>query len=405
MKIVIHANAPHVGTGYGQQCALTALALQKLGHDVAISAFWGINGAITRWHGMKVYPGGLDGFGNDVILGHAADHFGGNLADGMVLALVDAFVLQADVFKQVPTASWVPVDHSPVPGPVVEFFNQSGATPLAMSRFGQRELEREGLAPLYVPHAVDSTVFQEIDRAEARDRVKGLPDGAFVVGMVAANKGFPARKGFPEALAAFARFAAGHDDAMLYLHSHPHQAMGGVSLPALLAAHGIPVERVLFADPYILQTGIGTDFMPNVYSAMNVLLHCSYGEGFGLASIEAAACGTPVITTDWTAMRELAGPGWLVDGQLQWTEQNSFRKVPSIDGLHAALEQAYEGAERRRPWARDFALDYDIDRVVADHWVPVLAELERRFAPVTIGVPAKIAGRRPLVVTGMRAAA
>lgn len=86
-------------------------------------------------------------------------------------------------------------------------------------------------------------------------------------------------------------------------------------------------------------------------------------------------------------MRELAGPGWLVDGALQWSEQGALRKVPTVEGILAALEQAHATAERRRPWARDFALDYDIRRVTAEHWVPVLAELEQRFAPVEIAKP------------------
>lgn len=375
-------------TGYGAQTALNVPALRNLGHDVAISAFYGINGAITQHDGVKVYPGGYDGFGNDTILQHAVDHFGGNLRDGLVLTLMDVWVLATEQLKGAPTACWTPVDHWPPPAAVVDFFRQSGATAIAMSRFGQQALEDQGIPTLYVPHAVDTELFQEIDRTEARAHM-GFPDDAFVVGMVAANKGYPPRKGFPEAIAAFARFAANHEDALLYLHTEPHGSLGGISLPNVIAANGLDPQRVRFVDPYRYQVGIPTSFMPNVYSAMNVLLNPSYGEGFGVPIIEAQACGTPCIVTDWTAMRELAGPGWLVDGSLQWSEQGAWRKVPSVDGIVAALEQAHVCAERRRPWARDFALDYDIRKVTADHWTPVLEELERRFAPVEIAAKAK----------------
>lgn len=46
------------------------------------------------------------------------------------------------------------------------------------------------------------------------------------------------------------------------------------------------------------------------------------------------------------------------------------------------MEQAYEalrvnGDESRREQAREFALQYDADRVMAEHWLPVLEKLSR----------------------------
>jgi hypothetical protein len=86
----------------------------------------------------------------------------------------------------------------------VKFFTESGAVPVAMSRFGQQMLGR--LDPLYVPHGIDTNIYKPIDRKTAREEC-GVPDGAFLVGMVAANKGRPSRKGFSQAFQAFARFA------------------------------------------------------------------------------------------------------------------------------------------------------------------------------------------------------
>ena len=50
-------------------------------------------------------------------------------------------------------------------------------------------------------------------------RRDAFPKDAFVVGMVAANKGAPSRKAFSQALLAFSRFAKAHDNAFLYLHT------------------------------------------------------------------------------------------------------------------------------------------------------------------------------------------
>jgi hypothetical protein len=61
----------------------------------------------------------------------------------------------------------------------------------------------------------------------------------------------------------------------------------------------------------------------------------------------------PIISTRWTAMTELCGAGWLVEGQVEWDSfQGSWWKVPNIDAIVAALEASYalkgNAAELRR---------------------------------------------------------
>ena len=52
---------------------------------------------------------------------------------------------------------------------------------------------------------------------------------------------------------------------------------------------------------------------------------------------------------------------------------------PSVYEIVEALEAAYDarGDQELRAKAREFALAYDADKVFAEQWVPVLAELER----------------------------
>jgi len=49
-----------------------------------------------------------------------------------------------------------------------------------------------------------------------------------------------------------------------------------------------------------------------LYNAARILLHPSYYEGFGLPLIEAMATGTPIVTSDLSAMPEVAGPAALL---------------------------------------------------------------------------------------------
>lgn len=371
MRILWASNAPWAQTGYGTQTAQVVRRLAADGHDVAVAANYGLHGQVMDWGGIPVYPGGYETWSNDVIGAHAA-HFGAD----WVIALADAWVLKAPSLQQLNLAVWTPVDHVPTPPRVGKFFREFGAVPIAMSDFGRRMLDREHLDPLYAPHGIDTSTYRLVDDAKRR---MGIPDG-FVVGMVAANKGnAPSRKGFPEAFMAFSKFHKTHPDAILYVHTDKDGRFHGLNLPYLAACCDIPSEAVIFTDPHALDLGIPDAHMAALYSAFDVLLAPSLGEGFGLPVIEAQACGTPVIVTNWTAQPELVGGGWTVDGQPSWDPaQDSWFCVPSVAEIVAALEASYAGDPALPVLARKKALEYDADTVYADCWRPILTALEQR---------------------------
>lgn len=379
MKILIHSNAPWAPTGYGQQTALFAPRFQADGHDVAISATWGLGGADMDWDGIRVYPSD-DNWGNRTV-GAVAAHF----ADGdplLVVTLADVWVLHGPVWSDLNVGAWTPVDHAPAPPKVIEFFRRAGARPVAMSRFGEQMLAAEGLDPLYVPHGIDTSVYRPPtpdERAETRERIK-VPQDAFIVGMVAANKGHtPPRKAFGQVFMAFSELCREHDDAYLYMHTEftgPHQ---GVNLVELAKACKIPPDRIKITNPFAMALGVDQEQLASLYGAMDVLAHPSYGEGFGVPIVESQACGTPVIVSDVTAMPELCGAGWVVETEPFYDPtQGAFFGSPSIQGVHAAMVAAHErrGDMELRDQAARFAAGYDADRVMREFWRPVLAQLE-----------------------------
>jgi glycosyltransferase involved in cell wall biosynthesis len=307
--------------------------------------------------------------------------FGGNLRDGLVVTLMDVWVLDAKTVGQMNAACWVPVDHEPAPPRVVDFFMESDAVPIAMSRFGERMLGR--LDPLYVPHGIDTETYKPLDMRQARGQA--FPDDAFVIGMVAANKGRPSRKGFAQAFQAFARFAEKHSNAFLYLHTmlDPEMA-GGENIPSLLRSLNIPQDRVRIADQYaMLYQPYSHEDMSKLYSALDVLLNPAMGEGFGIPVLEAQACGTPVIVTDFSAMPEVGAAGWHVKHVPYWSGLSSWQAVPDVDDIVSALEECYGLPDGQKAKlgnaARRHAVEYDVQRVMKQHWLPALRVVEQRF--------------------------
>jgi hypothetical protein len=127
-------------------------------YDLAISSFYGLEGAPIRWEGVPILPGMGGEFGNEYLPAHAERFFDGDMRDGIVMTLMDVWVLDPKMASQLNMACWTPVDHNPAPQSVIDFLAKSDAIPIAMSRFGEAMLGR--LDPLYVPHAVDTQAYQ-----------------------------------------------------------------------------------------------------------------------------------------------------------------------------------------------------------------------------------------------------
>ena len=375
-----YPNAPWSPTGYGAQTALFAPKLKDK-FDLGISAFYGLEGNLLPWNGIPVMPGIGMSHGNETVLDHARVFLGG-LRGGLVVSLMDVWVLDPAIWRQVNHAAWVPVDHEPCPPPIASYFRNSGAVPIAMSRFGERMLGEFG--PLYVPHGVDCHTLKPGSKAKAREAT-GMDKDSFVVGMVAANKGNPSRKCFAEAFQAFAAFRARHAEARLYLHCEATGRFDGVDLPQLARVCGIDLEDVLFADQYrVVHYPFDLATMANVYNSLDVLLMPSAGEGFGIPAVEAQACGVPVIVSDFSAQPELCGAGWTVSGTRHYTPLKAWQFKPDVEDIVDALEQAYRmpaaGRRQTAERAREFAVQYDADTVFEGYMLPALEQAAERFA-------------------------
>lgn len=393
MKVAWVSNSPWCGTGYGQQTALALpRLLERYGPDsTACLSLFGLQGAPLKLNGVLHYPLGYHPYSDDVLAQHALHHF--DDGPGFVITLFDVWIFGNPQWAELPlVASWVPIDHVPVPPNVVKFLRTFNVVPIAMAKWGQDQLRNAGIDALYVPHAIDRAVMKPTPTIHGRPsrRAFGIPEDRYVVGMVSANKGtVPNRKCFPEAFLAFAEWIAS-DEAkkldrkpLLYCHTDPTGAGQGIDLYRLAAMYRLKVgEDVMFTEPYVLRVPFQPAGMAALMSSFDVLLQPSMGEGFGIPALEAQACGVPVIGTDFSAQPEVIEAGWVVHGDLYPDiAQDSFMVTPSVPSLVKALSMC---AARTSDEVAEMSVNgqahadlYDVDRVWSEHWVPALDHLER----------------------------
>ena len=386
--ILWFGNAAWAGTGYGTQAAQVIPRIADEGFKVAHHVNYGFEAGNTNYrlgqHNIPIYGCGFGQWRDDSINAHA-QHFkqASQSEEILVITLCDVWTFGKGAIRDSKVWSWTPVDHAPLPPKVGAWFENDNVTALAMSKFGHTMFQGAGINSHYVPHAYDE-VFKPtptlvgVDGSSKSGReLLGIGSDRFVVMMNSANKGVvPNRKAFGENLLAFSMFAKKHSDALLYLHTDQFGSMGGIDLNKLVAAVGIPAEQVKFVDQYAYRSQIAPDILASLYSMADVLLAVSMGEGFGIPVIEAQACGTPVIVSDWTAQPELCGDGWIVESQPYWDAlQDSWFCTPLVGGIVDALEQAYARGGGHSQKAVDSMTSYAADVVFQNHWKPLLETL------------------------------
>lgn len=239
-----------------------------------------------------------------------------NLAPDVVCLLQDPWNVQgyfdaiekSGIESVPPVVGWLAVDSKNHPNSAE--LNQL-AHLITWTKFGRDELRTGGYTgpSSIVPLGVDTSLFRPLDR-EASRKGLGIPDGAFIVGAVGRNQ---PRKRLDLTIGYFAEWVIGHgiDDAYLLLKVAP-TGETGCDIRSVAAYYGDAIEGRIRVSQQPAGHGLPDDFMPSIYSAMDVYLTTTQGEGWGLPAMEAMACGVPVVAPAWSALGEWAAPAALL---------------------------------------------------------------------------------------------
>jgi glycosyltransferase involved in cell wall biosynthesis len=386
VRLLWHSNSPLTGSGFGVQTGLAVSQLEEH-HQFAVSCNYGQEGYIQQWqtpHGtVPLYPKSTSSeFGHDIIGAHADEW----QADA-IITHYDAWTLDPHTLGR-PWVPWYPIDCEEVP-PTISQRIQHAAMRITQTRHAQEATRALGLDAEYVPAAFDGSVYYPRGSDAWREPL-GLGD-RFIVACVAANswpKGVPSRKAYPQIFEGFTGLLKHDPDALLYVHA---QWNGHIDLHRLAERYGITPRNFAHAQPYYLHTGAYTaDALAEILSAADVLLSPSMGEGFGVPILDAQACGTPVITGDWTAMSEITRSGLAIPK----TDAYRYPVVDYGDQYLVNPSAVTEALLAAREWSYDPAMvsalvqEYETTRVVTEHWQPTLAKLEAQLGASTPRVSA-----------------
>ncbi len=186
-------------------------------------------------------------------------------------------------------------------------------------------------APVVVaPHGVDHGRFSPTEPGPGADAAAlaalGLPADRPIVAFVGTLE---PRKGVATLVAAFDALAATRPDPVLVLGGQTGWGMGETERALAAARH----------PDRIVRTGYLPDAaVPALLRQAAVVAYPALEEGFGLPALEALACGAPLVTTEGTAMAELAGDAALLVPPGSVT--------PLAEAIAIALDQGRE-TERR----------------------------------------------------------
>ena len=223
-----------------------------------------------------------------------------------------------------------------------------------------------------------------------------------IIGTVMRNQ---RRKLFPDLFEAFGKYLREYKDSNLYLYCHTSYPDNGWDIPQLMTRHGV-ASRVLFtyacdnchaltigkfsdalkqckncknfsAKLSNVSKGASTEELVKIYQLFDLYFQCANSEGMGMPALEAAACGIPVMSVDYSAMgdivRKVSGYPVPVKALPMELETGCLRAIPDQDAVIRYWNDFFSASESIRQniskrTVQSYHQNYSWNRVI-DSWM------------------------------------
>jgi len=233
-----------------------------------------------------------------------------------------------------PVYNYVPIEGSGVPDSWEMIWKYT--RPIAMSRFGQAQIEGLLKRPVpMIPHGA-STAFHPVSPTDP-----GRYRGKTIQTKEAAKAAFTFddrslagktvvlridRHIYRKNYAAFFRvmrpILQQRPDVVCVIHCRPVDEYGNLydlisREPGAInhdpnSIYGWSHPQYILTGAHDTFRGLSDDDLNVLYNAADVLVSPTMAEGFGLTLLEAMACRVPVVSTDYSAVTEVVGPGGIL---------------------------------------------------------------------------------------------
>lgn len=130
----------------------------------------------------------------------------------------------------------------------------------------------------------------------------------------------------------------------------------------------LKANDIEFVKPYIKIAGyIQNTDLPFIYSGAKLFLYTSLRESFGIPILEAMACGCPIITSNTSAIPEIAGTGALLVDPF------------SVEDIAKMIEQLFSNSDLAQK-----QIEYGLERVKNFSWTNTAKELMALYKEVAL---------------------
>lgn len=385
-RILWMSDTPRRVSGFGLVTGEVCKRLAGLGHEILILGWWSCEA--TTYLGLDVKPCPVSPrAAASAIMRYAAEfrpHYLVTLGDIPWLSYV-----AADDVRKVLSRSGIrwcfyyPVDGTLPDGSLPRDWARvlsKADLAVTMSEFGVAASALCGINATLIPHGCDTELFRPPHNKEDSKRRFGY-EGRFVVLSDVRNH---RRKLIPRALDIIRRLQVPGSRLVYHLHtaaeaqedaeSYRYDVRADIELLGLSFATGVQQSADVAA--------LSMCDLARLYSAADVHLLTSFGEGFGLPTLQAASSGVVPIAAANSASTELVGSHGFAVPCDSWTTDEFGIVRKFIDRRQAAsvLQVLYDDPEllnARSAAARRFALSFSWDNAVAQ-WDTLLRGDEQK---------------------------